>query len=67
MELPEIVQRADAHYSGEGLADAVRAYAAAAVAAEREQWIARCAGKKHDGCNYLAICGTICNKCGSAA
>ena len=35
--LPEVVRRADNHYSGEGLADAVRAYAAAAVAAERER------------------------------
>jgi hypothetical protein len=35
--LPAIVQRADAHYSGEGLADAVRAYALAAMQAERER------------------------------
>jgi hypothetical protein len=35
--LPAIVQRADAHYSGEGLADAVRAYALAVVQAERER------------------------------
>ena len=37
--LPAIVLRADRHYTGEGLADAVRAYVDAAVAAER----ARCA------------------------
>ena len=35
--LPRIVKRADGHYSGEGLADAVRAYAAAEVAKERER------------------------------
>lgn len=31
--LPDIVLRADGHYNGEGLADAVRAYAEQAVAA----------------------------------
>jgi hypothetical protein len=36
--LPEVVRRADHHYNSEGLAGAVRAYAAAAVAAERERW-----------------------------
>lgn len=35
--LPAIVERANKHYAGEGLADAVLAYAAAAVAAERER------------------------------
>ena len=40
---------------------------AAAVAAERERWVALCAGKRHEGCHYVATCGAICNKCGSAA
>lgn len=36
--LPDIVQRADAHYAGEGLADAVRTYAAAVAAAVPPGW-----------------------------
>ena len=35
--LPEVVRHADHHYHGEGLAAAVLAYAAKAVAAERER------------------------------
>ena len=38
----------------------------AAVAAERERWQSRCAGKSHYGCQYLATCGSVCNKCGTA-
>lgn len=39
----------------------------AAVAAERERILARCQGKTHEGCTYLARCGTVCNKCGQVA
>ena len=39
----------------------------AAVAAERERWQRQCAGKRHDGCTYLATCGSVCNKCGQVA
>jgi hypothetical protein len=37
-----------------------------------ESWKARgvlnkpCRGVEHHGCNYLAPCGSICNKCGQA-
>ena len=27
----------------------------------------RCRGVKHSGCNYLAACGSVCNKCGQVA
>ena len=37
------------------------------VAAERERWVAACVGKRHDGCNYTATCGSVCNKCGAVA
>jgi len=47
--------------------DQMRDYAAAEVAAERERWYAKCAGKRHEGCNYVATCGTVCNKCGQMA
>jgi hypothetical protein len=39
----------------------------AAVAAERERILALCQGKTHEGCTYLARCGTVCNKCGQVA
>jgi len=38
----------------------------------RMAWDARaalqkpCRGVEHNGCNYLAPCGSICNKCGQA-
>lgn len=48
-------------------AEDMRAYAQREVAAERERWQARCAGKRHDGCAYLATCGNVCNKCGQVA
>ena len=37
------------------------------VAAERERWRNTCAGKRHEGCLYLAVCGSVCNKCGKVA
>ena len=27
----------------------------------------RCRGVTHPGCNYLAACGSVCNKCGQVA
>lgn len=38
-----------------------------AEAVEREQWQKQCAGKRHEGCNYVATCGSLCNKCGQWA
>lgn len=36
-------------------------------AVERERWQKQCAGKRHEGCNYVATCGSVCNKCGQLA
>ena len=41
--------------------------ASGAVLQERDRWLQRCAGKRHEGCSYLATCGTVCNKCGRVA
>ncbi len=46
---------------------ALRRWAAELQTAERERILARCQGKTHDGCRYLAHCGTVCNKCGQVA
>ena len=27
----------------------------------------KCRGVKHSGCEYLAACGSVCNKCGQVA
>ena len=37
------------------------------VAVERKRWEESCVGKRHDGCNYTATCGSVCNKCGAVA
>lgn len=42
--LPDIIIRADAHYQGEGLADAVRAYGDARAAEQRERDAQICDG-----------------------
>jgi len=42
-------------------------FGAALIAAERERILARCQGKTHEGCAYLAHCGSVCNKCGRVA
>jgi hypothetical protein len=39
----------------------------AAVLIERAGWHSQCAGKRHDGCQYTATCGSVCNKCGRVA
>ena len=38
--------------------------ASSAEAVECERWQKQCAGKRHEGCNYVATCGSVCNKCG---
>jgi hypothetical protein len=45
---------------------ALESFAERLLAAERERWKSRCAGKSHYGCQYLATCGSVCNKCGTA-
>jgi hypothetical protein len=47
--------------------DQMRAYALDAVQRAVAAMMSRCQGKKHDGCNYLAHCGMVCNKCGQVA
>ena len=45
-------------------------YRSIAVQLAWESWKARaahqkhCRGVKHDGCDYLAPCGSVCDKCG---
>lgn len=33
----------------------------------RAAMMPKCRGVTHPGCNYLAACGSVCNKCGQLA
>lgn len=33
----------------------------------RAEMAPKCRGVNHSGCNYLAACGSVCNKCGQVA
>ena len=54
-------------YSEEAMRDYALAEVQRALAVERERWHKQCAGKRHEGCNYVAACGSVCNKCGQVA